>query len=804
LTLDIAGLRKVLDLEKKRGFSNRAVIGGLDKYLRNWAAKADGLASPALFRRYEALGLFEPRYSFWDHERRTQWVDDVLAFLDAVEKAAPSRARVPAPLPSPPRLARPRVRRQPLSLDSPIPGTPAMVRRLSEMGVKTVRDLLYFFPRRHLDYSQTKKVAELEVGKEQTVRALVWEARRERLGKREGTGAVVGDDTGNIRAVWFNQPYLAKSLKPNSHIVLSGRVAVFKGRKVLENPAWEPLEEELVHTGRLVPLYPLTQGLGARPVRKLVKEVADAWAPGIPDFLPPGLVQECQLLPLGEAIQQAHFPHDEQAFQQARQRLAFDELLLLQLGMLSRKKEWQDQPGPDFHPQPQALEAFRKGLPFALTPAQERAWEGIQADLLLPHPMSRLLQGEVGSGKTAVAVMALVLAWANGWQGALMAPTEVLAEQHFHSIGSLLSRVGAEEGEGLVRRYSLPSGPLTLALLMGSLSSREKKAIRDRLGRGEIDIVLGTHALIQKEVGFHRLGLVVVDEQHRFGVLQRSALKEKGLSPHVLVMTATPIPRSLALTFYGDLDLSVIDQLPPGRQQIKTSCLKPEERGEAYAFIRRHVAQGEQAFIICPLIEESEAVASPAAVAEYERLSREVFPDLRLGLLHGHLGLEDKEDIMRRFREGKLDVLVATAVVEVGIDVPNATVMLVEGAERFGLAQLHQFRGRVGRGEKPGFCLLLSDSPSPEVRERLMTIERVRDGFLLAEEDLRLRGPGEFFGTRQSGLPDLRMARLSDLPLLEMAREKARALFSQPSALEPYPLLREELARRWKGAAETG
>jgi ATP-dependent DNA helicase RecG len=385
-----------------------------------------------------------------------------------------------------------------------------------------------------------------------------------------------------------------------------------------------------------------------------------------------------------------------------------------------------------------------------------------------------------------------------------MAPTEVLAEQHLHSISSLLSRAGGEEGEGSLRRFSLPSGPFTMALLIGSLTQKEKEAIRDRLGRGEIDIVLGTHALIQREVAFRRLGLVVVDEQHRFGVLQRSALKGKGLSPHVLVMTATPIPRSLALTFYGDLDLSAIDQLPPGRQEVKTSCLRPEERPKAYAFIRRHIAQGEQAFIICPLIEESEAISTPAAVVEHERLSREVFPDLRLGLLHGRLGLEEKEEVMRRFRQGKLDILVATPVVEVGIDVPNATVMLVEGAERFGLAQLHQFRGRVGRGEKPGYCLLLSESPSAEAQERLRTIERVRDGFLLAEEDLRLRGPGEFFGTRQSGLPDLRMARLSDLPLVEMAREKARALFSHHPALEPYPLLQEELARRWKGAAETG
>jgi len=421
--------------------------------------------------------------------------------------------------------------------------------------------------------------------------------------------------------------------------------------------------------------------------------------------------------------------------------------------------------------------------------------------------MSRLLQGEVGSGKTVVATAALFVTVASGYQGAFMAPTEILAEQHFTNVCELLSRAGHQLiGEDNLRSFfGLLPHPLTVALLIGDLSQTRKQEIQQRIMSGDIDIVIGTHALIQKEVKFHRLGLAVVDEQHRFGVAQRSALRQKGFNPHVLVMTATPIPRTLALTLYGDLDLSVIDQLPPGRQVVKTRWLKPAQRDSAYAFLRRQVAEGRQAFIICPLVEESEAIEAKAAVAEYQRLSREVFPDLRLGLIHGRMPAAEKDEVMHRFRSGKLDILVSTPVVEVGIDVPNATVMLVESADRFGLSQLHQFRGRVGRGEEQSYCMLLSQTPSEIGRERLDLIEKIHDGFQLAEEDLRLRGPGEFFGTRQSGLPDLRLAKLSDVALLELARSEAIRLFEQAPGLEKpeHRLLAKELARVWqKGEAE--
>jgi ATP-dependent DNA helicase RecG len=527
----------------------------------------------------------------------------------------------------------------------------------------------------------------------------------------------------------------------------------------------------------------------------------------VEDYLPQELKERCNLLELSEAINQAHFPENEVLKDKARVRLAFNELFLLQLGVLNKKRDWQeDQPGSPFSTETPVLDAFISSLPFELTAAQHRVLKELLADLEKPIPMSRLLQGEVGSGKTVVATAALLVAAANNYQGAFMAPTEILAEQHHSAICELLSRVGhQEEGKDYLCSYSgLVSHPLTVALLIGDINQVKKQKLQQDIVNGDIDIVIGTHALIQKGVEFCRLGFAVVDEQHRFGVTQRSALRQKGFSPHVLVMTATPIPRTLALTLYGDLDLSVIDQLPPGRQEIKTKWLKPGQRDSAYAFIRRQVASGSQAFIICPLIEESETIQAKAAIAEYERLSDDVFYDLRLGLLHGRMPASEKDKIMRCFRSGELDILISTPVVEVGIDVPNATVMLIESADRFGLSQLHQFRGRVGRGQEQSYCILLAENPSEVSRERLDIIEKIQDGFKLAGEDLSRRGPGEFFGTRQSGLPELRMARLTDVALLELARSEAIKLFQIDPGLDKsghHPLAKE-LDRVWPEAGE--
>jgi len=815
LLVNTGPLRKILELERKRGYIDSAVIGGLDKFFRHWSDKAiESMANPQLLNRFYKLRLVNSSYASLSKPQREKWVNSVLDFLTelehtGVEKGEAKLTTVTSKLPS-------RGKKQPVlaskSINSPISVIGGISSRLTtkfnKLGVKTVHDLLYFFPHRHLDYSQLKSISQLSVGDEQTIIANVWQAQVIMLGGRRSTEAIVGDETGNIRVVWFNQSYLAKKLPTNTRIMLSGRVSLFHGRHVFESPEWELIgDRELIHTGRLVPIYPLTQGLRPRQVRKLMKEVIDQWAWQVEDFLPPEIKKRCNLLELPQAITQAHFPEDKVVKDQARVRLAFDELFFLQLGVLSRKRDWQEsQPGNPFSTAPPMLDIFLESLPFELTAAQQKVLQELIADLQKSTPMSRLLQGEVGSGKTVVATAALLMAAANGYQGAFMAPTEILAEQHFSTICELLSKVSRQEDGDYLRSYhGLLPRPLTISLLVGDISQVRKREFHQLVLNGDIDIIIGTHALIQKGVEFHRLGLVVVDEQHRFGVTQRSALRQKGFNPHVLVMTATPIPRTLALTLYGDLDLSVIDQLPPGRQIIKTRWLKPAQRDSAHSFIRRQIASGRQAFIVCPLIEESEAIEAKAAVAEYERLSREVFPDLRLGLLHGRMPAVEKDKVMRHFRSGDLDILVSTPVVEVGIDVPNATVMLVESADRFGLAQLHQFRGRVGRGQEQSYCMFLAQNPSEIGKERLDIIEKVQDGFQLAEEDLRLRGPGEFFGTKQSGLPDLRMAKLSDIALLELARSEAIRLFAKDPALEKpeHQLLAKELAQVWQqGAAE--
>jgi len=809
-----ATIRTVLNLEAGSGYANRAVIGGLDKFVARLISQNPPGRDYFLSRpQFITLLLGTSSYAEKNINERQQWVELVLRELDRADISPEDKTQTAAPsqkMKAPGKAGPFAVATESLELPaSRIKGIgDAVAARLARLGVISIRDLLYFFPRRFMDFSRRCTVSALETGKEQTIFVDVWEARQVMLGRMKSSEAILGDETGNVRAVWFNQPWVGKQLKVNTKIAVSGRVSQFNYGKVFENPEWEVVDDrELLHTGRLVPVYPLTSGLFPRQVRAVVRKALDEYLGALPEFLPLTVRQRCRLMDLRDAVMQAHYPSDYAAQNKSRQRLAFDELFLLQIGVLNKKRDWQEeQPGRGFRIKRKEIQGFVQALPFKLTAAQVRIIDEICGDLEREVPMSRLLQGDVGSGKTVVATIALLAAVTNGCQGALMAPTEILAEQHFSTLQKLLSAISEDSNaeSNICVFKGIMGREIRIVLLTGSLSAADKSRTHELVKRGSVDIVVGTHALVQREVKFASLGLAVIDEQHRFGVLQRSALKQKGYNPHLLVMTATPIPRTLALTLFGDLDISTIDEMPAGRLTIRTRWLKPEDRQRAYNFIKKQAAGGYQSFIICPLIEESESLEVKAAVAEYKRLSSEIFPDLRLGLLHGRMKNADKESVMRDFKAGQMDILVSTSVVEVGIDVPNATVMLVEAADRFGLSQLHQFRGRVGRGEVQSYCILLSENPSEYGQERLKAIEELTDGFALAERDLELRGPGEFFGTRQSGLPDLKMAKLSDTRLLEMARREAIIIFEKDPGLSAAEngLLALEYHRIWHKSIE--
>jgi ATP-dependent DNA helicase RecG len=818
-------LEKILRLEESQGYKDRAVIGGFTKFARIWQGEAQADARDAQQERAAGeIADMLASYGEAGTEQRVQMLNEILSRLQGEPEPTPGQRWPPpvkpgsipskAPEPSRPVLepaaeppsTEPAAPERPATgLDASVTTLPgvstAYATRLEKLGIATVGDLLHHYPHRYDDYTALKSISQLQYGEEVTVVGTIWETRTRST--RSGGSLItslIADASGTVEAVWFNQPYLVKQLRAGRRIVLSGKIDEHLGHLRLQSPAWEPLEKELIHTGRLVPVYPLTRGITSRWLRKLVKRVVDHWTPRLQEHLPQEVRARTGLMDLSKALQQIHFPDSQDAATEARRRLSFDEFFFIQLGMLHRRRQWQRQAAAPLPRDEALLAAFVSSLPFQLTEAQQRSLDQILGDLARPEPMSRLLQGDVGSGKTVVATAAALMAAALGKQVALMAPTEILAEQHHRTVLDLLASLGAD---ALGR-------PVSVELLTGSVSRPERSRVYASLASGGIDIIVGTQALIQRNLIFHDLALVIVDEQHRFGVLQRGTLRSKGNSPHMLVMSATPIPRSLALTLYGDLEISVIDQLPPGRQPIVTRWLLPRERERAYAFVHTQVEKGRQAFILYPLIQESDKIEARAAVEEYERLQESIFPRLRLGLLHGRMRSREKDEIMGRFREGEINVLVSTSVIEVGIDVPNATVMLIEGADRFGLAQLHQFRGRVGRGAHQSYCLLLSDQASPDdpntrqTWERLKAIEDTQDGFVLAEKDLELRGPGDFFGVRQSGLPALRLASLSNIRVLEEARAEALAVYDRDPSLEQpeHRLLAEQVARFWREKGE--
>jgi ATP-dependent DNA helicase RecG len=672
---------------------------------------------------------------------------------------------------------------------------------LTRLGLNTLGDMLYNFPRRYDDYSQLKPIRDVFYGQQVTVigEISLLNNRPLRGGKMTITEVVINDGTAGLRLTWFNQPWLANQLKAGDVISVSGKIEQYLGRLVMNSPDWEPVEVENLHTNRIVPVYPLTANVNQKWMRKLMHQVVTYWAPKLTDHLPESIRQSAALPDLGTALLQAHFPDSAEKLQAARQRLAFDEIFFLQTGVLRQRRDWKSVPGRVFEVEDAWLEARLAALPYALTSAQKKAVDEIRLDLKSGKPMNRLLQGDVGSGKTVVAALAAAMINQSGAQAAIMAPTSILAEQHYRNFVNILAGENA------------PLGPAQIRLLVGDTPANEKEEIRNGLASGDIKIVIGTHALLEEPVTFADLQFITIDEQHRFGVEQRAILRSKGTNPHLLVMTATPIPRSLALTIYGDLDLSVMDELPPGRQPIETYILAPAERERAYSLVQGQVRSGHQAFLIYPLVEESEDVEDVetkhassrlAATQEHERLQKEVFRNLKLGLLHGRMKPDEKDAVMLAFRDCKYDILVSTTVVEVGVDVPNATVMLVEGANHFGLAQLHQLRGRVGRAGAQSYCLLIPDHEDAAENERLQAMAETNDGFVLAERDLQQRGPGEFLGTRQAGYAtSLKMASLSDIQLIEKARTQALALFANdPDLKKPENgLLAEALGRFWGG-----
>jgi ATP-dependent DNA helicase RecG len=694
---------------------------------------------------------------------------------------------------------------------------------LEKLGVQTVEDALWFLPRRYEDRSALTPIGELTPGAQATICGVIRTSQLKRTARR-GLAIVqvtVEDATGGLTAVYFNQPYLADVLTSGRRVMLSGLVSA--GRRGwtdirMDAPQYEvlgkegdPQEEtesepngETLHVGRIVPIYPETRGMTSRQIRVLQKMLLEQFLAGLEDVLPAAVRARHRLLPVQTAVAELHFPSKgsdlhllERGVSPGHRRLAFEELFLLQVALAIRKQSVQKEiKGIQFRPHAGLLERLRTQLPFELTKAQQRVLGDIRRDMEAPHPMNRLIQGDVGCGKTVVALHAMVIACGSGYQAALMAPTEILAEQHYLNLRDLIGALGLK------------------AVLLKSRAASKRQARQttalEQIASGEAQVVIGTHALIQKGVRFARLGLVVIDEQHKFGVLQRKTLLEKGYHPDVLVMTATPIPRTLAMTVYGDLDMSVIDMLPPGRAPIRTRLLDDSQRRRAYQLLQEQVRRGRQGYIVYPLVGESEKVDLRAAMQAAERFQRE-FRFARVGLLHGRMKSDEKERVMAAFKAGEIQILVSTTVIEVGVDVPNATVMLIEHAERFGLAQLHQLRGRIGRGSLESFCFLLaswkmtpSEGASP-AQQRLQALVNSTDGFAIAEEDLSIRGPGEFFGVRQWGLPELRVADLiRDAALLQEARGEAFSLLaSDPGLTVPaHRPLREAMLRRWEAKLE--
>jgi len=671
---------------------------------------------------------------------------------------------------------------------------PKRVRLLQKIGIEKVEDLLFYFPRRYLDRSNLIKIAQLKPDTQATIAGRIYSVDMV-SGRRKRLIVLVGDGSGFLSCVWFQAvQYMTSVFKMGETVVFSGRVTVYRGPQMV-HPEYDKISEEgeadPLHTGGIIPLYPSTEalkkgGFDSRGFRRMIHQVLSSMPP-MEETLPLDILARHQLMALSDSLHHMHYPSDWRTLKKAQIRLKFEELFYLQLHLaLQRKSNAREDKGISFQRVGELTRALVNKLSFELTDAQKRVLREIRQDMKSGKPMNRLLQGDVGSGKTVVACIALLIAVENGYQSVLMAPTEILAEQHYLTIHEWLEQFGVQ-----------------VALLKGGQSTKERQTVLSGLETGDIQVIIGTHALVQEGVEFNKLGLIVIDEQHRFGVMQRAFLRKKGIYPDVMVMTATPIPRTLALTLYGDLDVSILDEMPAGRKPVRTAWRNEGKREAIYAFIQSELEKGRQAYIVYPLVEESEKVDLAAATEGYEILSQSVFSDFEVGLLHGRMKSEEKDEVMRAFQSGKIDCLVTTTVIEVGVDAPHATVILIEHAERFGLTQLHQLRGRVGRGETESTCILLSQYPlSDDAKKRLETMVQTQDGFQIAEKDLEIRGPGELFGTRQHGLLNFKIADLAtDGPILEKARKEALILIQEdPMIQQPeHVMVRDTYQNRYQG-----
>jgi len=703
---------------------------------------------------------------------------------------------------------------------------PAYIKRLNKIGVKTIYDLLFHFPHRYEDFSNLKDIAKLKINETACIQGEIIAIENQVTFKRRVilTKAVVKDKTGVIQATWFNQPYLAQSLKSGDMVCLAGKVSIGKEGIYLSNPVYEKLSDfkvqvsGLTHTGRIIPIYPETKGISSRWLRFIIKSLLQQFKDQIPEALPEKAIKENNLLPIKKAIWEIHFPSSLKMAKRAKKRFAFEELFLLELFVLNKKRKMSQLKAVPVPINLETIQRFVKKLSFKLTDAQRKsAWQ-ILKDLEKDHPMTRLLQGDVGSGKTVVAALAALNVVKSGGQVAFMTPTEILSKQHFETLASLLQDFNINIGLLTSKTDKFVSKKLKRQVIEIS-----RKKLLEKTLKGEIDILIGTHSLIQDKVKFGKLSLVILDEQHRFGVEQRAKLiqnsklpsaekteRKTGKAqnpkiPHLLSMTATPIPRTLALTVYGDLDLSLIDEMPKGKRKVKTLLVPQKDRKKTYKLIEKEIKKGRQIFVICPRIEEKETDEGEedktgwsevkAVKTEYEKLSKEVFPQFKLAMLHGKMPTTEKNQIMKDFKNKKIDILVSTSVIEVGIDIPNAAVMLIEGAERFGLAQLHQFRGRIGRKGDQSFCFLFYNARSKNARQRLEALAALDNGLELAEKDLKLRGPGQFLGTKQWGIPDIAMDALNDFSLVEKTREAAKEILNQDPELKNFPALKQRLSK---------